>query len=284
MSQPTRRDVLKWSAAAAAAGLLGRSVLAADEPKKKILFFTKSSGFQHSVIQRHGDALGYAEQILIDLGAARNFQVTPTKDGTLFTPEKLAAFDAVVFCTTGDLTTAGTDRHPPMPAGGKQALIDFVSSGKGFIGLHCASDTFHSKPNEVDPYIKLLGGEFIIHGAQQPSTSHVVEPNFPGAPHKDFTITEEWYSLKNFAPDLDVILVQETRGMKGKEYQRANYPSTWCRMQGNGRVFYSSLGHREDTWKNAIFTDLLVGAMTFVTGQSKYVPTPNLKTAAPDAG
>jgi type 1 glutamine amidotransferase len=295
MNHPTRRDVLKWSAAVAGTvagtSLLGRPAFAADDaPKKKILFFTKSSGYQHSVIDRYDPKtktmkpLAYAEQILIDLGAAHGFDVTASKDGSLFTPEKLAPFDALVFYTTGDLATAGTDKQPPMPAGGKQALIDFVSGGKGLIGLHCASDTFHSHGDEVDPYIKLLGGEFIIHGNQQVSTVHVVEPDFPGAPAKDATFKEEWYSLKNFADDLDVILVQRMQGMDGPMYKRGDYPSTWCRIQEKGRVFYSSMGHREDVWKSAVFTDLLVGAMTFVTGQSKYTPKPNLKTAAPDAG
>ena len=280
MNSFSRREILKWSAMFAGTLAIGPSAFAAadraaaaDEKSSKILFFTKSSGFQHSVIDRKGKELAYAEQILIDLGKTKGFDVTASKDGGLFTAEKLAEFDAFVFYTTGDLTQSGTDKQPGMPANGKQALLDAISGGKGFVGLHCASDTFHSKKGPdgkdiVDPYIKMLGGEFIIHGSQQESTSHILDTKFPGVPDKDFKIKEEWYSLKNFDPDLHVILMQQTDGMTGDMYKRAAYPSTWAKMHGKGKVFYSSLAHREDTWKNPVFTDLLMGAISWVTGKS----------------
>jgi type 1 glutamine amidotransferase len=265
--------MMKWSAlvaGAAATGVMGSGgrLFAAAEKAKKVLFFTKSAGYQHSVIDRHGkDMPAYAEQILIDLGKANNLDVTASKDGRLFTPEKLAEFDAIVFMTTGDLTQAGTDKQPPMPPDGKQALIDFVSGGKGFAAIHCGSDTFHSHGKAIDPYIKMLGGEFVPHGAQQMSTCHVLDPKFPGAPEKDFSFVEEWYPFVNYASDLHVILMQETKGMKGVMYQRPPYPSTWARMQDKGRVFYTSMGHREDVWKNRIFTSLLLGGLAWASGQ-----------------
>ena len=152
MSKLTRRDVLRLSAAVAGTAALARFALAEDAPPKRVLFFTKSAGFQHSVIDRHGkDGPAYAEQILIDLGEKRGLDVTVSKDGGQFTPEKLAPFDAFVFYTTGDLTQAGTDKQPPMPAGGKDALLAAVAGGKGFVGLHCATDTFHSHGDAVDP-------------------------------------------------------------------------------------------------------------------------------------
>jgi type 1 glutamine amidotransferase len=274
-------------AGAAAMGLLGTGnrLWAADEKPKKILFFTKSAGYQHSVIDRHGkDAPAYAEQILIDLGKTHNLDVTASKDGGLFTPQKLAEFDAIVFMTTGNLTEAGTDKQPPMPAGGKQALIDFVSAGKGFAGIHCGSDTFHSHGKVIDAYIKMLGGEFVPHGAQQISTCHVVDPKFPGAPDHDFSFVEEWYPFVNYAPDLHVILMQETKGMKGVMYQRPPYPSTWARRQGDGRVFYTSMGHREDVWKNPIFTNLLLGGLAWASGQRAADVAPNWKPSGEERG
>src|SRR3954451_21664310 len=112
-----RRDLLKVSALAAAGVALGpllnRRVLAeatagrAGGARKKVLFFTKSAGFQHSVMTRPADAptkLAYAEQILTDLGAKNGYDVTCSKDGTIFTPENIAKFDVFAFYTTGDLT------------------------------------------------------------------------------------------------------------------------------------------------------------------------------------
>ena len=55
--------------------------------------------------------------------------------------------------------------------------------------------------------------------------------------------------------------------MKGEDYQRPNFPATWARMHGKGRVFYTSLGHRDDVWTNPVFQNLLVGALSWATGQ-----------------
>ncbi len=275
MSNPTRRDVLKWSAAAAASAALARAGRAADAPPpagppKRVLFFTKSSGYEHSVIARHGRPdPAYAERILVGLGQRHGLDVTASKDGGLFTPAGLAPFDAFAFFTTGDLTQAGTDQQPPMPAGGKNALLAAVAAGKGFVGIHSASDTFHGRGKSVDPYLTMLGGEFIPHGAQQTATQHVVDPKFPGGPAADFALLEEWYPFKNYAPDLHVILMQQTKGMQGPMYQRPPYPSTWARRHGQGRVFYTSMGHREDVWTDDTFASLLLGGLAWAAGQAQ---------------
>jgi type 1 glutamine amidotransferase len=112
----------------------------------------------------------------------------------------------------------------------------------------------------------------------------VVDPNFPGAKGlSDFRLTEEWYSMKNFAPDLHVILTQDTAGMKGSDYDRPNFPATWARAHGRGRVYYTSMGHREDVWANPLFQNMLLGAVSWVTGQVDADVTPNLQSATPQA-
>src|SRR5262249_10952594 len=140
-----------------------------------------------------------------------------TKDGREFEPDKIGQWDAFAFETTGDLTTPGTDKTPPMSKDGKAAFLDAIRQGKGFIGMHCATDTFHSPKNgPFDPYIEMIGGEFIVHGDQQKVRIGVAEPGFPGAKAlgSSFEIKDEWYALKNFQPDLHVILVQETEMME----------------------------------------------------------------------
>lgn len=129
----------------------------------------------------------------------------------------------------------------------------------------------------------MLGGEFIKHGSQQKATMHVIDPKFPGFEnHKeDFALQEEWYSLKEFHDNLHVLLVQETEGMKDNEYKRGPYPATWARMYGQGRVFYTSMGHREDVWTNPLFQDILMGGMSWAVRNVDADVTPNLKTAAP---
>ena len=284
-----RRQMLKV-AGAAAAGMLASPFLeqacAAEGKPRKVLFFTKSAGFQHDVVKRKSpDELSFAEQFMVEFGPKHGFEVMPTKDGSIFTEKGLEPFDVIMFYTTTDLNTPGTDKTTPMPPDGKQTLLNFIASGKGFLGLHCASDTFHSKGDEVDPYIAMVGGEFVHHGAQQDSRIIAADHNWPPIEGlEDFTKKEEWYILKNLAPDMHVLLVQDTHSMSGKDYHDLPpYPETWARMHEKGRVFYSSMGHREDVWQSDIFAKVLLGGLRWAAGDAKAEVTPNLKEAAPEA-
>ncbi len=289
-----RRDLLKTASA------LGLSLFpfgwtpAADKPRRRLLVYTRSQAFEHSVVRRgKGGELSLAERIVTELGKKHGFDVDCTKDGREFLPETIAKYDAFFFETTGDVTKEkGTDSYPPMPPEGKTAFLNAIAEGKGFVGSHCASDTFHSpgqrnqnqERDKLDPYIAMLGGEFIVHGAQQKALMKVVDPHFPGTKDlKDFTLNEEWYALKNFAPDLHVILVQETEGMKGTMYERPAFPATWARMHHKGRVFYTSMGHREDVWENPLFQGLLLGGLSWAFGNVTADVTPNLEKVAPHA-
>jgi type 1 glutamine amidotransferase len=270
----------------------------AEAPKRKILFFTKSSGFEHSVISWKNGQPSHAEKVLLDLGAKNNWDFTFSKDGSKFDKDYLAQFDAVFFYTTGDLCSEGTDKNPPMSQEGKQALFDFVKEGKGFIGTHSASDTFHTNNEAVkgpdryvnhgekaDTYTRFIGSEFIIHGAQQVAKNTVIDPKFPGFETigSDFSLHEEWYSLKDFSDDLHVLTVMDSPAMTGSMYGRPPHPSTWARKHGEGRVFYTSMGHREDVWTNPIFQNILVGGIKFALGDAKGDTTPNIKEVTPGA-
>jgi uncharacterized protein len=295
----TRRDAMKAVAAAAAAvaasGLpfgWAQSARGASAPTgkpKKVLYFTKSQGFQHSVVTRpkdKPDELSFSEKLMVEWGRQHGFDVTPTKDGRLFTPEKIAEFDVLMFYTTGDLEKEGTDKSPPMPAGGKRVLLDAIAGGKGFLGLHCASDTFHSRGGEVDPYIKMVGGEFEMHGKQQKSNLVLATKDFkpiPGLAGIE-ALNEEWYLQKNLNPEMQVLLVQDVNSMEEARYKNAgNYPQTWARMHGKGRVFYSSMGHREDVWQNPYFQKILMGGLAWAAGNVDADVKPNFKEVCPDA-
>jgi type 1 glutamine amidotransferase len=283
---------LGWAALPVAG--LGGALGAAEKPKKRILMFTRCQGFEHSVVKRNGNDLAYCEKILVDLGPKNGFEVTATKDGRLFTEGNIASFDAFIFYTSGVLTEQGGDKQPPMPAEGKQALLEAIAAGKGFVGIHSANDSFHSKgdgnenqPEDGrDPYIRMVGGEFIRHGPQQEAAMQVASPKFPGCEGlgESFRLNDEWYTHKNFAPDLHVILVQETKGMEGSDYQRPPFPSTWARRNQKGRVFYTSMGHREDVWTNETFRKILLGGIAWALGDVDAPDlTANMAKATPEA-
>ena len=293
-----RRVFLFSLAACSVSSFFVSTAGAAEAPKKKILFFTKSSGFEHSVISWKKGQPSHAEKVFLELAPKQNWEFTFSKDGSLFSPEYLAQFDAFCFYTTGNLCEPGTDKQPPMSEAGKQALLDAVKNGKGFVGIHSATDTFHTDNEakkgpdryvdhgeKADPYVHMIGGEFIKHGAQQKARMRNVDPTFPGFTKlgDGFELHEEWYSLKDFAKDLHVLLVQETGPMKGIEYARGPYPATWTRMHGKGRVFYTSMGHREDVWTNPVFQEALTGGLNWSMGGEPAKIAPNLLEAAPKA-
>jgi len=277
------------------------SLAAADppSPKHRILFFSKSAGSEHSVIKREHGQVAFAERILGEIGAKHDFEFTFSKDGSLFTPANLEQFDAFFFYTSGDLTTAGTDKQPPMSREGKEAFLKAIRNGKGFIGAHSATDTFHSPGNEnknspqryksdgtnIDAYLSMVGAEFIRHGAQQKSRMICTDPKFPGMESvpQEFAPLEEWYSLKNFATNLHVLLIQNTTGMSGNMYQRPAYPATWAHLYGKGRVFYTSMGHREDIWTNAMFQQVLIGGINWAVGKTDADVSPNIDRVTPNA-
>ncbi len=291
-----RRDLLKAGLAGLALGVspfpLGWTA-GAEASRRRLLMFTRSQGFEHPVVKRgKNDELSLAERIVTDLSKKYGFEVTCTKDGKLFAPDNIKQYDAFLFETTGDLTQPGGDKQPPMTPEGKSALLAAIADGKGFVGCHCASDTFHSpgardenQPPEMrDPYIRMLGGEFIIHGAQQKAKMIAADPHFGSIKDlQTFEKEEEWYALKNFAPDLHVILIQDTEGMKGPMYQRPNYPATWARRDNKGRVFFTSMGHREDVWQSDVFHEVLLGGLAFAFGNVNPDTTPNIDKVTPKA-
>jgi type 1 glutamine amidotransferase len=292
-----RREFLRAATLTGAGLALSNRLLGASN--KSVLVFTKSSGFEHAVVKRVDGKPSIMDDVVTELGNKHGFKVEVTKDGRVFDDKKIHSFAAVVFFTTGDLTTLGTDGKPPMSAMGKQALLDAIHGGLGFVGVHAASDTFHTPPDppdlsnryiahgeQQDPYLKMLGGEFIMHGKDprlQDGNLIVNDPKFPGLEGvtSPVSFNEEWYSLKDFTPDLHVILTLDTHGMKGEPYQRAPYPVTWARMHGKGRVFFTAMGDRPENWKNEFFQNVLGGGIRWSIGDANAKVDVNLKEAAP---
>ena len=236
------------------------------EPKK-LLVVTTTAGFRHSSIPT-------LEKILAQLGkdsgeftvdfvqqppghAATGFPAKLKKDATdaekaafdanevkfteglkaalqKLSPENLKNYDGVVFAsTTGDL---------PLPD--KQGFLDWIRAGHAFIGIHAASDTFHGFPE----FIAMLGGEFAHHGPQVSVECLNQDAANPATAHlgKAWTIQqEEIYQFKNYdATRVHDLLIMD----KHPEHKEVagHFPVSWCKDFGDGKVFYTSLGHRED--------------------------------------
>jgi len=171
-----------------------------------------------------------------------------------------------------------------MSKDGRDLIRNFVASGKGLIGIHSATDTFHSSKGKIDPFIRLIGAEFAGHGAMQNATQKVIEPTFPGFSTlgESFVAFDEWYTFKDYAADMQVLLLQQTDGMKGKMYEgKPAFPSTWIRQEGQGRVFYTSMGHDQKAMNGPVFAKVFLAGMNWAAGVTKFEVKPNLAQVAP---
>jgi len=287
-----RRDMLRTAGAVAvaASAFPMQWVAAGGTKEQKVLYFSRSAGFEHGAVKVANGRPSISDRILTELGKRHGFEVTCTKDGRVFDGD-LDQYDAIAFYTSGVLTEPNKAKTPPMSPEGKKKLLQAIAAGKGFVGLHAATDSFHSKgernqnQTEVDPYIAMIGGEFIVHGAQQEATIRAASRRFPGV--KEFgrvqKLNEEWYTLKNFAKDLHVILIEDNEGMTGDCYQRPPFPATWARMHDKGRVFYTSFGHRDDIWTNPDVQGIIAGGLAWAMGNVKVNVKPNIDKVTPKA-
>jgi len=146
----------------------------------------------------------------------------------------LANYDAVIFAnTTGDL---------PLPD--RDALLDFVKSGKGFVGVHSATDTFPGFPG----YIEMIGGQFLRHGPQVEVDIINQDKTCPACRQlgDHWIVFDEIYQLKDF--DRAKVHGLLTLDKHPNDKTPGDYPISWKKTYGSGRVIYTSLGHREDIW------------------------------------
>lgn len=194
-------------------------------------------------------------------------------------PDHLAAkgIDGVIFAnTTGDL---------PLPD--RAGFIKWIEAGHAFMAMHSGSDTFHG----FRAYNDMLQGEFDTHGSQVAAdliAADTAHPANGGIGAKWAIQQEEMYLIKN--QDRSKVRSLWYLSHHPNDTAKAGFfPVSWCRKAGDGRVFYTSLGHREDLWnsdpnlkdrKNSVevskqFHAHLLGGIKWALGLAEGSSTPN---------
>lgn len=256
----------------------------APKAPRKLLVFNLCRGFVHS-------AVPYGAKTLEIMGAKTGaFEVTQSDDIAMFEPERLRQFDAVCMNNTtgelflpanmGELSQEEQRAARERDAALKQSLLDFVRGGKGIIGIHAATDCFY----EWADYGEMMGGYFDGHpwneevGVKLDDPAHPVVAAFRGRP---FRVADEIYQFRDpysrerlrVLLSLDVSRTDMTK--KGIRRDDDDFAVSWVRGYGEGRVFYCSLGHREDIfWNPAILQHYLDGVQ-FALGDLEADVTPS---------
>jgi uncharacterized protein len=225
-------------------------VTATAATPKHILVVSVTKGFRHDVIP----AVDALMKELADQSGKFTVDYAQTDEqlAAKLTAAALAKYDGVVFNnTSGDL---------PLPD--RDGFLAWIKSGKGFVGLHAATDTLGGFP----PYIDMIGGQFETHHEQVEVEIRVEDPHHPATAHfpPSFRVKDEIYLFKNFNREkVHGLLTMDRHPNFG---QPGDYPVAWCKEYGKGRVIYSSLGHRTDVVQRSDIKQHFLGAILWSLG------------------
>jgi uncharacterized protein len=248
-----RREFIALLGSAAAIQPLGAL---ADRALERVLYFTYSAGYRHEVIP-------LSKSILTQLGRNSGvFEVTATEDTSEFSTENLKRYAAVMFYTTGELPMSGAERT---------ALLNFVRSGGGFLGVHSATDTFYTWPD----YLDLIGGYFNGHPWHQAVTIEVADPGDPLVAFlgTSLLLEDEIYQISDFDYRGSHVLLRLNEssvdlGKTGVHQRFYGWPLAWTRAFGQGRVFYTALGHEASVWQDTRYQRMITNAILWSVRRS----------------
>jgi hypothetical protein len=231
----------------------------------KALLITETAGWHHESISNGITAIN-------ELAARHNFQVKHQQNANKITKNDLKDIDVLIFLST---TENIFDED-------EQAAIEkFIQSGKGYVGIHAASDTEYG----WEWYTKLVGRMFHIHPVQQTAKLNIIDHNFPGLEHfPDILLwTDEWYEFgKEKVNNLNYLVTVDENsfdpnvtwkngdvGKNGNKIDRIGngmgkfHPISWYHEFDGGRSFYTALGHIEKIYENQWFLDHLYGGIYY---------------------
>jgi type 1 glutamine amidotransferase len=226
---------------------------AATAPRhKRALLFTHTTGYRHASIDPGAEAI-------IAMGKRQNISIVRSEDPDVFSNAALKNYDAIIFLSTT------TDPKKPesewFQGDRRTALQNFVHRGGGIVGIHGASDSHYHWPW----YQQLIGGHFARHPQGTPTGDVKVldrlHQSTKGLPAK-ITRTDEWYYFDDYNPEMHLLVTLDPRTI-GQEDVNPN-PMSWTHTFEGGRVFYTAMGHTNESYSEPNFMKHLAGGLNWV--------------------
>jgi len=234
---------------------------------KHVLVISQTKGFEH-------DSISAGMVAIYNMGRESGlWEATLRTDTELLTKKNLERnaktldyFDAIVFVsTTGELDLDDAQ---------KKDMMSFVKDdGKGFVGIHAALDTNYKWPE----YGEMIGGWFDQHPWSTFNAPIINEdPNFPAVRHfpAAFNKNDEIYQAKEWSREkVHVLLSLDPTKLDYSNNPRVHrtdhdFAVAWDKMYGKGRVFYSTLGHTEESWSDPDIRKMYFEAIRWVLGMT----------------
>lgn len=220
--------------------VLAAPAAAQDEPAR-ILVFSHSTGYRHASIEAGVAAIS-------DLGERIGMEVVASADPAVFDGDGLAGFDAIVLVST---TTDPKDPASEWWVGDRRtAFENFVHAGGGVVGVHAAGDSHYNWPW----YGRLIGGRFARHPRGTPEGEvTVTDPAHPAnagvtGPQRR---ADEWYYYDDYNPTMDLLATVDPASI-GEADVNPN-PVAWAHEFEGGRVFYTAMGHTDESFAEPWF-------------------------------
>ncbi len=220
-------------------------IVYASNSGKKVLIFTKTTGFRHDNIEK-------GVKVLKEIFAKEGISSFHTEDAEVFRSDSLNNFQAVIF-----FSTTGTILNKDQ----KESFERFIESGKGFMGIHAATDTEYEWPW----YHNVIGAYFASHPAVQEAHLQVKNRKHPATKHlKDIWIhKDEWYDFKDVKPGLHVLMNLDEKTYKDGKMGEF-HPIAWYQEFKTFRMFYTGLGHTKESFDEINFQKHLIGGLKYV--------------------
>jgi uncharacterized protein len=216
---------------------------------QRILVFSKTNGWHHTCIPAGIKALE-------KMGKENGFVCDFTTDSLQFTSKNLKKYAAVVFLnTTGNVLD---DEQ-------QKVFEKYIRSGKGFVGIHSATDTEYGWPW----YNQLVGAYFKNHPKQQTAKLIIKDQSFIATRHlpADWSKWDEWYNFKNTHFDkVNVLMTVDESSYTGGQ-NGESHPVAWYHNFDGGRSFYTALGHTDETYSDPLFVQHLLGGIQYAMGK-----------------
>ena len=213
-----------------------------------VLLITETKGWVHDSIESGID-------LIVDIGDKKNFNVYHSDDSKVITSENLKEFNSIIFLnTTGDILNNYEQK----------VMENFIKNGKGFVGVHAASDTEY----EWQWYGDLVGAYFMNHSDVFDRKLFTVDNTHIMTEHlnPEWNIVDEWYNFKYISDNINVLLKLDETSYEGGEHPH-NQPITWYQEYDGGRSFYTALGHVKEVFKDERFIELLEKGILYASNE-----------------
>jgi glucose/arabinose dehydrogenase/type 1 glutamine amidotransferase len=217
--------------------------------KPTVLVFFKTGGYYHESIPTGVKAIQ-------DLGDKNGFNVDTTTNANMFAEDSLKKYAALVFLSsTGDILSGNQEI----------AVERYMQAGGGFVGIHAATDAEY----DWSWYVKMIGASFKSHPANQEATLIINDKNHPSTDSlpATWTRTDEWYNFKNLNPDVKVLISIDEKSYQGGE-NGDKHPMAWYHNFDGGRVFYTELGHTNESFSEPLYLKHILGGIQYAMGDN----------------